>query len=230
MAALVAAACAIGCGGNSDAGSDGAASADTAGSGGSSSNAGCGDSGGTDNAPAARGNLAFTVAGCTLYTAAVGPDLDADLQTRFMQLSATDGTNPGRRVEDGQEGARVGCRASGNDALQLDLTISGTQTHPSALFVETVGMELSGALSGASRTADVSLQTGAITYSSSAACTISLESNRERQSVRGQLRAHLRAFRLRRDDRSAHQRVSRERRFRVRTLRRVGCGAHYCAG
>ena len=90
--------------------------------------------------PAPRGNLNFNVSSCTTYSGAVGPDRSTDPNTRFSQLVADDGTRPGRRLEDGQEGASIRCTVDGGDTSRIEARLFGVQSHPSAQIIETVGM------------------------------------------------------------------------------------------
>lgn len=137
--------------------------------------------------PAPRGNLVFTLTGCTTYSGGVGAQLGRDVPaaTKAIQLPATDGTRPGRRVEDGQEGAKIACTVDGGDTNSIDAQIAGTQTHPSAQFVETVGIDISDGFiqkteTGGTGQANITIQTGGVHYRTPAgsACTLSLESSR----------------------------------------------------
>jgi len=135
--------------------------------------------------PSPRGNLVFTLTGCTTYSGAVGADLYADLNTRYTQLPATDGTNPGRRIEDGDGGATIACTVDGGDTNRIEARILGTQSHPSAQFQENVGINIRDGWiqkteTGGSGEANITILTGGVNYDTPAgsACTLSLESSR----------------------------------------------------
>lgn len=135
--------------------------------------------------PSPRGNLVFTLAGCTTYSGAVGADLSADPNTRFTQLPATDGTRPGRRIEDGQDGSKISCTVDGGDTNRIEATITGTQSHPSAAFIERVGIKITDGwiqktATGGSGEAQITIQTGGVSYRpvEGTTCTLSLESSR----------------------------------------------------
>jgi hypothetical protein len=94
------------------------------------------------------------------------------------------GTQPGRRVEDGQEGASIRCLVDGGDTNRIEASISGIQAHPSENIVQTIGMTVSdgwiqkNATGGGSGEAFISLLTGSIVYDSVGTCSLTLESSR----------------------------------------------------
>jgi len=137
--------------------------------------------------PAPRGNLVFTLTGCTTYSGGVGAQLgqDVPVATKSVQLPATDGTRPGRRIEDGQEGSSISCTVDGGDTNRIEARISGTQSHPSAQFVENVGIVISDGFlqkteTGGTGQANITLHTGGVYYRTpeGGSCTLSLESSR----------------------------------------------------
>lgn len=136
--------------------------------------------------PAPRGNLVFTLTGCTTYTGGVGAQLgDVPASTKSIELPAPDGTRPGRRIEDGQEGSNISCKIDGGQTNSIEATISGTQSHPSAAFVETVGISISEGYiqkteTGGTGQANITLQTGGVYYRTpdGSSCTLSLDSSR----------------------------------------------------
>lgn len=135
--------------------------------------------------PSPRGNVVFTLTGCTTYSGAVGADLYADVSTRFTQLPATDGTSPGRRIEDGDGGSQISCTVDGGDTHRVEATIVGTQSHPSAKFQENVGISIADGWiqeteTGGSGEARISILTGGVTYETAegSVCTLSLDSSR----------------------------------------------------
>lgn len=141
----------------------------------------------SDPVPAApRGNLSFTMTGCQTYSGAVGANKDLN------QMVSNDGTRPGRRLEDGQEGTSVSCTVDGGDTNTIDARLTGPQSHPSAHFLETVGIVIrdgaitperdpeTGQVTGGMGQAYIELITGGIKYLPVAgtACTLSLNSTR----------------------------------------------------
>ncbi len=133
--------------------------------------------------PAPRGNVSFNVSVCTTYSGAVGADRSADPNTRFTQLVADDGTRPGRRLEDGQEGASIRCSVDGGDTSRIEARITGVQSHPSAQFTETVGVVISDGYiqreTGEGQ-ASISIITGGVTYVTEpgSSCALSINSSR----------------------------------------------------
>src|SRR6187551_2417114 len=90
--------------------------------------------------PAPRGNLSFTLGGCTTYSGGVGADRsNPSLAERSLDLPDIDGHRPGRRLEDGQDGASVSCTVDGGETNSIEATIFGTQSHPANALIETVG-------------------------------------------------------------------------------------------
>lgn len=153
---------ALGCGETAD---DDATQSD-----GSATASGAGGTGVVRSRP--RGNLSFTFTRCMTYSGAVGSD------GGINSLVATDGTQPGRRLEDGQEGASVDCTMSGEEPVMLDLRITGPQSHPSSVFLETVGMNLDGWIAAGTGEAAIELITGGILYRSVGNCALTTESAR----------------------------------------------------
>jgi hypothetical protein len=134
-----------------------------------------------------RGNLLFEISGCTTYAGGIGvdPELSGDA-ARLAQLPAVDGTEPGRRIEDGEEEASISCSVSGGMPYLIEGRISGTQSHPSAQFQENVGLVIEdgwidAAEAGGGGEAIITLHTGGIYYSTpiDSVCTLSLESMAE---------------------------------------------------
>lgn len=148
---------------------------------------GTGSTTGGDSTLIPRGNLLFEISGCTTYSGGIGvdPELSSD-GARWAQLPAIDGTQPGRRLADGEEGASVACSIDGGMPHQIEGRISGTQSHPSAQFQETVGIVIEAGWinaleSGGTGEAAITLHTGGVYYRSPAetVCTLSLESAAE---------------------------------------------------
>ena len=111
----------------------------------------------------------------------IGPDPRlADVRERAEQLPATDGTRPGRLLEDGAEGAAVECTVSGGAPHLVEASISGNQTSPTSPGVGTIGMYLTNGWidSGGAGEATIMLQTTTYLYrtASETVCTLSLES------------------------------------------------------
>jgi hypothetical protein len=135
--------------------------------------------------PAPRGNLSFTLAGCTNYTGAVGPDRsEMNLAVRSEQLPALDGTEPGRRIEDGQDGSTVSCTVDGGDTNKIEATIFGTQSHPANPRIENVGINLTDGWiqkteTGGVGEAMISFHTGDVHYYNveGTVCTLTLDSS-----------------------------------------------------
>jgi hypothetical protein len=132
---------------------------------------------------AARGNVAFELRGCTNYDGAVGPDTAATSAVKSSQLPASDGTELGRRIEDGQEDAVVQCSITAGMPHLVEARIQGLQAHPSAQFMESVGITIQegwiyGTADGAAGEALITIQTGGVTYSTpqGSPCSLSLES------------------------------------------------------
>ena len=142
--------------------------------------AGCSD----PVAPAPRGNVSFTLAGCTTYSGGVGADRnEPNLALRSEQLPATDGTRPGRRLEDGQDGANISCSVDGGDTNSIEARIFGTQSHPSNSIIENVGINITSGWiqkteTGGKGEALIGIQTGGVHYRNveGTTCELSLES------------------------------------------------------
>jgi len=140
--------------------------------------------------PAPRGNLAFTITGCTNYNGGIGAQQGVDAPTAYTQLPATDGTRPGRRLEDGQEGASIRCLVDGGNTNRIEASITGSQSHPAKQFVETVGIEITNGFitkndaGGGEGLADINVITGGVTYTPVVGtnCTLSINSARSDSS------------------------------------------------
>ena len=134
--------------------------------------------------PAPRGNLSFTLGGCTTYSGGVGADrAEPNLAIRSEQLPDIDGHRPGRRLEDGQDGASVSCKVDGGDTNSIEADIFGTQSHPANNIIETVGINVTNGWiqktpdGGGAGEALISIHTGDVHYRNveGTVCTLTLE-------------------------------------------------------
>lgn len=130
-----------------------------------------------------RGNVVFELRGCTNYDGAVGPDYAATSEVKSSQLPASDGTELGRRIADGQAGAMVQCSIRAGMPYLLEARIQGLQAHPSAQFMESVGVTIQdgwiyGTTGGGAGEARITIQTGGVMYSTpqGSVCGLTLES------------------------------------------------------
>ncbi len=144
--------------------------------------------------PAPRGNVNFSLQGCTTYSGAIGVNRnEQNPNLKLQDLAALDGTQPGRRLEDGQEGARVRCSVDGGSTNAISASISGIQSHPSNGTVENVAFSISDAylqkmettnasgetvITGEGLANYIAITTGGVTYESVGACTLTINSSR----------------------------------------------------
>jgi hypothetical protein len=92
-------------------------------------------------------------------------------------------------LEDGEEGASIRCAVDGGDTNRIEASIHGTQRHPSATFVENIGIDLRGGwiqkqmdangnVTGGAGEAMITVKTGGVSYVSVTPCALSINSTR----------------------------------------------------